>query len=186
MGVGYHLWLSTHVGVWCLRILLLSCCGYKVQMCVQLSDKVHPDLGMIQSGRWIKYDKTCLRWVGLPYLHTINQRKHSAWNTPPFCTQCGQGGSQIESTSHLLVPVLNFTRTLAHNQACKILEALLHQHFAAHWSIYSETLLSQTGLVLELVPTVIVLQSRRQVSDLDTAALQMSLGRWQPHFVAIP
>ena len=36
-----------------------------------------------------------------------------------------------------------------------------------------------------LVPTAIVLQSGRQVSDSDTAALQMSLGRWQPDFMAI-
>ena len=49
---------------------------------------------------------------------------------------------------------------------------------------FTMKLYSQTGLVLELVPTAIVL-SGRQVSDSDTAALQMSLGRWQPDFLKI-
>ena len=115
-------------------------------------------------------------------LHTINPIKH-----PPFCTQCDQGGSQKESLSHFLstCPKFHHDRTAAHNQVCKVLAASLQKHLAAHWSLHRETPLSQTGLVLEVVPTAIVLQSGRQVSDSDTTALQMSLGRWQPDFMAI-
>ena len=116
------------------------------------------------------------------YLHTINPIKH-----PPLCTQCDQGGSQKESLSHFLstCPKFHHARTAAHNQVCKVLAASLQKHLAAHWSLHRETPLSKTGLVLELVPTSIVLQSGRQVSDPDTTALQMSLGRWQPDFMAI-
>ena len=115
------------------------------------------------------------------YLHTINPKKHS-----PFCTQCDQGGSQKESLSHFLstCPKFHHARTAAHNQVCKVLAASLQKHLAAHWSLHRETPLSKTGLVSELVPTSIVLQSGRQVSDPDTTALQM-LGRWQPDFMAI-
>ena len=43
----------------------------------------------------------------------------------------------------------------------------------------------RSALVSELVSTAIVLQSGSQVMDSDTAALQMSLGRWQPDFLAL-
>ena len=91
------------------------------------------------------------------YLHTINPIKHS-----PLCTHCGQGGSQKESLSHFLSTCNKYyhARIAAHNEVCKILAALLHKHLAAHWYLHHETQLSQTGLVLELIPTAIVLQSR--------------------------
>ena len=89
-----------------------------------------------------------------------------------------------KKVSRFLSTCPNF-QTAAHNQVCKVLAASLHKHLAAHWSLHRETPLSQTGLVLEVVPTAIVLQSGRQVSDSDTTALQMSLGRWQPDFMAI-
>ena len=75
--------------------------------------------------------------------------KHS-----PSCTHCGQGGSQKESLSQLLstCPKFCLARRVAHNQVCKVLTASLHRHLAAHLSLCFEILLSQTGLVLELVP----------------------------------
>ena len=116
------------------------------------------------------------------YLYTINPIKHS-----PCCTQCDQGASQKESLSHFLsaCPKFHHARTEAHNQICKVLAASLQKHFAAHWSPHSETPLSKTGLVLELVPTARVLRSGRQVWDSDTTVLQMTLGRWQPDFMAM-
>ena len=89
-----------------------------------------------------------------------------------------------KKVSRFLSTCPNF-QTAAHNQVCKVLAASLHKHLAAQWSLHSETSLSQTGLVLELVPTAIVLQSGRQVSDSDTGARQVSLGRCQPDFMAI-
>ena len=84
----------------------------------------------------------------LPSVHN-KSNKHS-----PFCTHCGQGGSQKESLPHFLstCPKFCLGRRAAHNQVCKVLTASLHKHLAAHLSLYLEILLSQTGLVLELVP----------------------------------
>ena len=92
-----------------------------------------------------------------------------------FCAQCCQGGSQKESLvfSHFCstCPKFHHAKTANHNQVCKVLAASLYKHLAAHWSLYHEPQLSQTGLVLELIPTAIVLQSGRQVPDSDTAAM---------------
>ena len=97
------------------------------------------------------------------------------------------GKMSKKSLSHFLsaCPKFHHAWTEAHNHVCKVMAASLYKYLAAHWSLHSETLLSQTGLVLELVPTAIVLQSGRQVSDSDTAALQMSLGRCHSDYMAI-
>ena len=42
-----------------------------------------------------------------------------------------------------------------------------------------------TALVLELVPTAVVLKSGRHISDSDAAAAEMSLVRWQSKKTAI-
>ena len=86
---------------------------------------------------------------------------------------------------HLVFPsqaavegTISFLSQAAHIQViqvCNILAYSLHKHAAAHWSLYHETQLSQTRLVVELIPTGIVLKSVRQVSDSDAAAVQMSL-----------
>ena len=40
-------------------------------------------------------------------------------------------------------------------------------------------------MLLELVPTAVVLKSGRHISDSDVSEAEMSLGRWQPDFIAI-
>ena len=59
------------------------------------------------------------------------------------------------------------------------------QSFGSSLLHYHKTSLSQIGLVIEHVSTAIILQSGRQVFDLGTAAVQTSLGRWQPGLMAI-
>ena len=104
--------------------------------------------------------------------------KHSA-----FCTLYSQDGSQNESLSHFLStwPKFHQAQRAAHYQVCKVLATSLPKHLAAHWSLYQETPLRQTGLVLALVPTVAVLnQSGRHIFDSDAAAAEMSLVRGVP------
>ena len=100
------------------------------------------------------------------YLYAISLTKCFS-----FCTQCGQVDCQIFLHFYSNCPKFHYVRTAAHNQVCKVLAASLYKHLAAHWSLYDEPQLSQTGLVLELIPTAIVLQSGRQVPDSDTAAM---------------
>ena len=94
------------------------------------------------------------------YLDTINLIKHA-----PFCTHCGQGGSQKESLSHFLstCPKFCHARKVAHNQGS-----------SSHHFISTRLCVAWCGAWIQT-----------QVSDSDTAALQMSLGRWQPDFMAI-
>ena len=122
------------------------------------------------------------------YPHSINAIKHY-----PLCTQCDQGGSQTESLSHFLstCPKFHHATTAPHNQVCKVLVASLHKHLAANWSLDRETPLSQTGLVLELAPTAIVLQTavretRFGFRHCRSSELQMSLGRWPPDLWQYP
>ena len=84
-----------------------------------------------------------------------------------------------------ICPKFHHARTAAHNQVCKVLATSLQTHLATHWSLFKETPLRSTGLVLELVPTDVVLQSGRHIPDSEAAAAEMSLVRWQPDFIAI-
>ena len=121
------------------------------------------------------------------YLHRIDQTKHSP---SACCAHCSQDGSQKESPSlsHLfsICPKFHHARTAAHNQVCKVRATSLQKHLATHWSLFHETPLRSTGLVLELVPADVVLKSGRHIPDSDAAAAEMTLVRWQPDFIAIP
>ena len=153
-------------------IMWMNCCLHKGTSREQIWDMDNP----------VAYFATIPQSTFQQYLHTVNPINHS-----PLCTQCDQGGSQKESVSRFLstCPKFHHARTAAHGQVCKVLATSPHKHLAAHWFLPLETPLGQTGLVLELVPAAIVLQSGGQVSDSDTTALQMSLGRWQAGFMAI-
>ena len=107
----------------------------------------------------------------LPFLHSMSQ--------------CDQGGSQ--KVFHIFsVPVLNFI-TLGQQLTIKS---------ARFWQLLFKSIWQLTGLFTMKLCSVrqswfenwsplIVLQSGRQVSDSVTAALQVSLGGWQPDFMAI-
>ena len=122
----------------------------------------------------VAYWKSTRTLPAATYLHTINvaakKKVFHIFSVPGTTTTC---------------PKFQHARTAAHNQVCKVIAASLQKHLAAHWSLHSETPLSKTGLILELVPAAIVLQSGRLVSDSDTTALQMSIGRWQTDFIAM-
>ena len=84
-----------------------------------------------------------------------------------------------------LCPKVDHAQTAGHNQVCKVLATSQRKHLAALWFLFHETPIRQTGLVLELVPTAVVLKSGRHISDSDVSEAEMSLGRWQPDFIAI-
>ena len=103
------------------------------------------------------------------YLHRINQKKHS-----PCCTHCSQDGSQNKSLALLQnLSEFHYARTAEHNQVCKVLAAFPAKTFSYSLdslSLSHETPLGRTALLLELVPTAVVLNSGRHISDSDAAA----------------
>ena len=107
-----------------------------------------------------------------------------------------EGLSQFLSTC----PKSYHARTVAHNQGCKVQSlhkylvahstslVSLHKHLAAHSislvSLQRNTAQSDTT-GLGACPHCNCTAARRQVTDSDTCKVQMSLGRWQPDFMAI-
>ena len=113
------------------------------------------------------------------YLHRIKKVDS------PNCTHCNHG--QVETLSHFLkiCPRFHHARTAVHNKVRQELYQRLKKHAASDWRLLEESPMSRTGLRLAPVPTTLVQETGRTVTDSDIQAGQMSLGNWQPDIIGI-
>ena len=113
------------------------------------------------------------------YLHRIKKVGS------PNCTYCNHG--QVETLSHFLkiCPRFHHARTAVHNKVRQELYQRLKKHTASDWRLLEESPMSRTGLRLAQVPTTLVRETGRTITDSDIQAGQMSLSNWQPDIIGI-
>jgi hypothetical protein len=72
-----------------------------------------------------------------------------------------------------------------HNRVRQERYQRLKKQVTSDWRLLEESLMCRTGFCLAPVPTTLVQEAGREVTDSDMQAGQMSLNDWQPDIVGI-
>jgi hypothetical protein len=83
----------------------------------------------------------------------------------PICPHCGEGAPESLMHFACICPKFREARTSAHNQVRDVITSFLHSALGAEWTMYEETRMSRTGLILSSTPQATAEQWGRRQPD---------------------